>query len=153
MEMTDSKLSRRQLLGAATAASLTGLAGCIDTTGTTPIPEVREDDRDAELPEDATECISIDGFERDPEAVSAKEDVAYQFHPNYTGASGYVEMCANCRFFCTGGSLGAEVGACTAVEGGIRSQDWCALWQPVEVLEERERQGSRGGHGRAGGEE
>ena len=148
MDRTGSRLSRRRLLGAATGATFVGLAGCIDTTGTTPIPEVREDDRDAGLPDDAEECVSIDGFERDPDAVSAKEDVAYQFHPAYEGASGYVEMCANCRFFCTGASLDAEIGACTEVEGGIRSQDWCALWQPTESVEERDRQGARGGHGR-----
>lgn len=136
-------ISRRRLLEATGSVSLAGLAGCVETTNST-APERPTDDRDAPLPEGAEECVSTMGEERDPAQVSAKEEVDYQFHPQYTGASGFMEMCANCRFFCTAGSLDAEVGACTVVEGGVRSQDWCALWQPVDGLEERERSGARG---------
>jgi len=139
----DSPLSRRQLLGVAAGASFGGLAGCLDTTGTTtPPPEIRPDLRDAPLPEELENCVSIDGLERRSEGLNAKEDVNYQFSPDYTGDSGYIEMCANCTFFCPG--TGAETpGGCTEVEGGIRSQDWCALWQPYSRLEERERSGAR----------
>jgi len=141
MDRDRTALSRRQLLATTGGVSLVGLAGCLQAT---PPGEPSEDLRDAPLPEGAEECVSVDGEQRDPEAVSAKEDVAYQFHPDYTGASGYIEMCANCRFFCSGGTLGSNIGACTVVEGGIRSQDWCALWQPVEALEARDRPARRG---------
>ncbi len=142
MDNNNTPLSRRQLLGATGSLSLVGLAGCIETTNSVAPPRTI-DDRDAPLPDGAEECVSTMGEERDPDNVSAKDDVDYQFSPNYVGGSGFMEMCANCRFFCTGASLNAEVGACTVVEGGVRSQDWCALWQPVDGLEERERSRAR----------
>lgn len=144
MENDGPPISRRRVLGAATGVSFVGLAGCLTLTGTTDPPAEAPDDRDEPLPDGLETCESIDGIERDPDELQAKEDVGYQFHPAYTGGSGFIEMCANCRFFCPGRES-APVGGCTEVEGGIRSQDWCALWQPHEGLEERERSGGRRG--------
>jgi hypothetical protein len=145
MERDSKRISRRRLLETTGVVSMTGLAGCLgdgDDAGAEPEPT--PEPRDRSLPEGAETCVSTEGIERDPGAVSPKEDVAYQFHPNYLGASGFIELCANCQFFCPGHQFDTEIGACAAVEGGIYSQDWCALWQPVQGLEERERSGARG---------
>ncbi len=144
--------SRRAVLRLAGIASFAGVAGCLgDDTDETeaddsdqPFSPEWYGDMDTALPESQETCTSIEGVERDPEGLNAKEDVDYQFHPNYSESPNWeddpTEMCANCRFFCpsTGDNpdLPQMIGACTEVEGGIRSQDWCALWQPVEGLSE-----------------
>ena len=141
----NSTLSRRRLLATTGALSMTGFAGCLGSgDGGGHGDEQPSEERDRSLPEGAETCVSTEGIERSPDSLSAKEDVAYQFHPNYTGASGFIELCANCQFFCPGNQFDSGVGACAAVEGGIYSQDWCALWQPVQGLEDRERSGARG---------
>lgn len=142
--MGKTPISRRRLLTTASAVSMAGLAGCMGGGGDADGSEPPTDERDRTLPEGAESCVSTMGVERESGGLSAKDDVDYQFHPNYSGASGFMEMCANCRFFCPGNQFGTEVGACAVVEGGIYSQDWCALWQAVDQLEERERSGSRG---------
>ncbi|MFC7071818.1 hypothetical protein ACFQJ7_10255 [Halovenus rubra] len=146
-------LSRRRLLATTGTLSLTGLAGCLGSGGgggSDHGDKQLSDQRDRSLPDGAETCVSTQGIERDLEGLSAKEDVGYQFHPNYTGASGFIELCANCQFFCPGNQFDAGVGACAAVEGGIYSQDWCALWQPVEGLEERDGSGARGSQTKIG---
>lgn len=142
MEERKTPPSRRQFLRLGIVLPLGGLAGCLDTTGTGDPPEEGLDLRDSPVPDELEDCVSIDGIERRSEGLNAKEDVDYQFHPEYTGESGHIEMCANCTFFCPGTGL-EPVGACTEVEGGVRSQDWCALWQPWEGVADAERSGAR----------
>jgi hypothetical protein len=96
---------------------------------------------DAPTPEGEENCVSQNGFERSPNDVTPKEEVAYQFHPNYLGQGNVIQMCANCRFFCPANPPN-EIGACSEVDGGIRSQDWCALWQAADHLERRDRNGN-----------
>lgn len=151
--MDRSSRSRRDVLRLAGIAPFAGIAGCLGDDAEETTDE--EPDRpfspewygamDTPLPESQETCTSIDGIERDPESVTAKEDADYQFHPNYSESPNWAddptEMCANCRFFCPSKGDNPEleqmIGACTEVEGGIRSQDWCALWQPVESLSEQ----------------
>lgn len=150
MKDDNSALSRRRLLTTTGALSATALAGCLGSDGGGPENEQLADTRERPLPEGAENCVSTMGIERDPDGLTAKENVDYQFHPNYTGDSGFIELCANCQFFCPGhkfdsfGSFDTTIGACAAVEGGIYSQDWCALWQPVDGLEEQDDSGARG---------
>lgn len=131
--------SRRRFLALTGSTSLVGLAGCLGIGGgdDEPAEEPRrllEGSLDTPIPEGQEECVSLDGDVRDPDSVSEKEEVDYQFHPEYDTQRNISQMCANCTFFCK--SQGQNrVGACTAVAGGIRSQDWCALWQPAELVE------------------
>ncbi|MFC7058744.1 hypothetical protein [Halovenus salina] len=145
MGNNSSALSRRRLLTATGALSATALAGCLGSDGGGGHgDEQLADTRERPLPEGAENCVSTMGIERDPDGLTAKENVDYQYHPNYTGDSGFIELCANCQFFCPGNQFDSGIGACAAVEGGIYSQDWCALWQPVEGLEQQERSRARG---------
>jgi hypothetical protein len=136
----DSQQSRRKFLALASSTSLLGLAGCLSYKDK-PHPSERTKeffsaDMNRPLPEGREECVSIDGYERDPDSIAAKGDVQYQFHPHHgSGGVNDTEMCANCRFFCPAAD-GDRIGACARVAGGIRSQDWCALWQPTEELQQ-----------------
>lgn len=143
MGTDDSTLSRRHLLGTASSLSLVGLAGCLDAT-TNVSPKLSVKETETSLPEGYETCVDQSGGQRDPDSLSAKDEVQYQNSPAYTGESGFIEMCANCKFYCSGGDIDANVGACSQVEGKIGSQHWCALWQPVQGLEEQDRSGARG---------
>jgi hypothetical protein len=149
--MGDKKVpvTRRQLLGTTGSLSLVGLAGCLGQSGDHG-KNGHSEPRERPLLAGAENCISENGDERDPESLSAKDSVDYQFHPNYLGGSGFMEMCANCRFFCDGAQFDSDssLGACSKVEGGIHSQDWCALWQAASNIENRESSGSRWFYGR-----
>ena len=135
---TDEAPKRRRFLQLASAASLGALAGC---------PQIDEPPEEEEPPRDPDWCIeefdvevpevfetaeSIDGIARDPDDLSGRVDAAYQCHPQ-----GY-QLCANCRFFIPGmpAETGDGIGACSIVEGRVRSQDWCALYQETERLAE-----------------
>lgn len=146
----DGTPTRRQLLQMAAAASATGLAGCLGGSsggghGGTEEKEFSDafyGSFDTPVPEGQENCVSQDGYERSPDGLSAKDSVAYQFHPRYKEEPGYgtnpTQMCANCQFFCPAQPPNENtsdiVGACAVVEGGIRSEDWCALWQPAEHI-------------------
>lgn len=132
--------SRRRFLLAAGGLSTFGLAGCLgaDDQPTQQQPPRASDwcvgDNDVDVPEVYRTAESIDGIERDPDDLTARENAAYQCHPQ-----GY-QLCANCRFFIPGKHAGGGdeggAGACAIVEGIVRSQDWCALYQPTEKLAE-----------------
>lgn len=142
--MDDDKIpvTRRQLLGTTGSLSLAGFAGCL-AGKKKEVPDRPVNYQDAPLPEGAENCVSNGGGERDPEALTAKDEIDYRFQPNYLGESGFIEMCANCQFFCPGEEFDAKVGACSQVAGGIRSQDWCALWQPAENVSSLDQSGAR----------
>lgn len=133
MDDSDSEPQRRRVLQYTASLSLAGLAGCLGGgTGEEPTPEPTEP-APLDLPADKENCVSHDGIERDPNDLISKEAAQYQRSPNYRGESGYIEMCANCRYFCPVTSNG-ENGGCSEVAGGILSQHWCGLWQPTERL-------------------
>lgn len=128
--------NRRRVLQLIGGTSVAALAGC-----TQPDQYVHEnierrdpqwciEENDVEVPEELRTAGSIDGIERDPDDLSGRQEAAYQCHPQ-----GY-QLCANCRFFIPGrpGETGSGVGACAIVEGLVRSQDWCALYQETEQL-------------------
>lgn len=139
-ERTESATPRRRFLLAAGGLSMFGLTGCLgaDDTPTQQQPsrpsEWCIEDNDVEVPEAYRTAESIDGIERDPDDLTERENAAYQCHPQ-----GY-QLCANCTYFIpskhAGGGDEGGAGACAIVEGIVRSQDWCALYQPREKLAE-----------------
>lgn len=117
--------NRRRFLRRLGTGTMFGLTGCLgegnqNTPTTTP---ERDRTRPATVTGSERNCTSIDGHERDPNDVIPKSQVDYQYAPD--GA----KMCATCTFFCPSAD-GDEIGACTQVAGGIRSSDYCALYQP-----------------------
>lgn len=130
------KFNRRRILGLVSSASVLGLAGC--TGGTdgnggerqTRPPDWCIEEFDVEVPPEERTAESIDGIQRDPDDLTAREDAAYQCHPQ-----GF-QLCANCQYFIPSTSS-EPIGACAIVEGRVRSQDWCALYEATDRLPER----------------
>lgn len=139
-ERAGSETPRRRFLLTAGGVSMLGLAGCLGMDDTpTQEQSARSSDwcveeNDVEVPEVYRTAESINGIERDPDELTERESAAYQCHPQ-----GY-QLCANCRFFIpskhAGGGDEGGAGACAVVEGIVRSQDWCALYQENEDLAE-----------------
>lgn len=138
----DEGANRRRVLGLLGTTSVAALAGCASLAGNgngdgngDGTGESRPDDwcveeNAGEVPDIFRTAESIDGIQRNPGELDTREDAAYQCHPQ-----GY-QLCANCRFFIPGKpeETGNGVGACAIVEGRMRSQDWCALYQETERL-------------------
>lgn len=128
--------SRRQFLLASGQASLVGLAGCFggESDGRPTATDRRPEgwcleELSESVPDRYRTAESIDGIQRNPDELTTKDDAEYQCSPQ-----GY-QRCTNCKFY-VWDQTGDNVGACTEVEGEIRSQDWCALYEPTEDLDE-----------------
>lgn len=129
--------SRRRFLRLAGTGSAVALAGCLEgipglagTADETAHEEERgenwcREELSGPVPERLKTAESLDGLQRDPSDLTSKEDAVYTCHKEG------LAMCANCRFFVPNDVEG-KPGACTAVEGYVRSTDWCALYQPEE---------------------
>lgn len=142
MDDEESDKSRRRFLQTTGSISLIGLAGCLAPSGGGKHgSDYEKPQDDLTMPEGQENCVSINGIERDPNALTAKEAADYQRSPNYQGDSGNIEMCANCQYFCPV-SPPNKVGACSLVDGGIHSQHWCAFWQPTEYVSNLDRRSS-----------
>ena len=130
------RTNRRQLLRLVGVTSLGALAGCTqigngnDQEPTRRAPDWCIDEYDVEVPESERTAESIDGIQRDLDDLTAREDAAYQCHPQ-----GF-QLCANCQYFIPS-TTREPIGACAIVEGRVRSQDWCALYEPTDRLPER----------------
>lgn len=128
-------VNRRRALQLVAGGSLAGLAGCVEVfDDEEPEPEPRPEDwcideYDEPVPEVYETAESINGIERDPDELRSRHDVGYQCHP-----MGF-QLCANCRYFIPS-KTGEPVGACAIVDGGVRSQDWCAVYEHTERLDE-----------------
>jgi hypothetical protein len=98
-------LDRRRVLALLGAGVATGLAGCggDDTTPTATVGGV---------PAAYETATSIGGVERDPNALSSKEDVDYQTEPSDG------DQCSSCRYYIED-TNGDGAGACAIVEGTI----------------------------------
>jgi len=141
-ESVPTRTRRRRFLRGVGASSVAALAGCLglgEDDADAQAGVGRSDDwcvseNDVEVPDAYRTAESIDGIERDPDDLTDREGAAYQCHPQ-----GY-QLCANCRYFIPGKHEGGGdeggAGACAIVEGIVRSQDWCALYQPREKLAE-----------------
>ncbi|MDR9381319.1 MAG: hypothetical protein RI560_06560 [Natronomonas sp.] len=141
-EGTVETIRRRRLLGLVGGASVTATAGCLGFGGSSDGSgdlSGRADDwcveeNNTDVPEVFLTAESIDGIVRDPDDMTPRSEAAYQCHPQ-----GY-QLCANCRYFIPGKPDETEdkkdVGACAIVEGRVRSQDWCALYQETQDLAE-----------------
>ena len=135
---TGANTGRRRFLGLAAGTSIAALAGCLgtDTDAEADVGTASDwcvEENDVEVPDIYERAQSIDGIERAPDDLSGREEAAYQCHPQ-----GY-QLCANCRYFIPSkhaGEVDRGAGACAIVEGIVRSQDWCALYQETEDLAE-----------------
>lgn len=120
----DQDFDRRRFLRRLSTGAVFGLTGCLgEERESTPTTTARNRTRPATVTGAERDCTSIDGHERDPNDLVPKSAVEYQYAPD--GA----KMCATCTFFCPSAD-DDEIGACTQVAGGIRSSDYCALYQP-----------------------
>lgn len=136
MDEDESHRSRRRFLQLTGTASLVGIAGCLGKAEHDPSADRAEgewclDELDEPVRESERTAESIDGVVRNPGELISKEDAGYK-----CGAMG-AQLCANCHFFIP--SKGNDmIGACALVAGRIRSQDWCARYQPTERLPARD---------------
>lgn len=119
--------SRRRVVHYIASWGLIILGGCTTRTEPTTEPEQTPDRADT-VPERLARCTDIGGNQRDPGDLVSKEQSGYQFSPE--GA----EQCSNCRFFCED-PAGGFLGACSIVEGEVRTSDWCELYEPVDRLD------------------
>ena len=126
--------SRRRFLLLAGIASVSGAAGCLGGPDEDDSDDFEDrpddwclDELDETVPDDLRTAESIDGIERDPDDLRPKEEVAYQCHPEGE------QLCSNCTFFVPGEN---HFGACTEVEGEVRTQDWCAIYAAADRLDE-----------------
>lgn len=134
-----SKKSRRRFLQLSGTVSLAGVAGCIGGENGGHGKDVDErapdwclDELSDPVPEVFETAESVDGVQRNPDDLTSKEDAGYQCHNQGQ------QLCANCTFFIPAkpGETGNKIGACTEVEGGIRSVDWCSLYSVADRLDE-----------------
>ena len=131
MDDGDAAESRRRFLQLTGAGSVLAATGCLGD----PDPITVEDDRpddwcleilDDEVPVAERQALSIDGHEPlPPDEILTKAEVAYECGP-FNG-----QQCGNCTYY-VDDRTGDGIGACTEVEGQIRSADWCAIWEPRE---------------------
>ncbi len=135
MDEDESHRTRRRFLQLTGSASLVGIAGCLGQAEHAAREEREEgwclEELDESVRESERTAESIDGVVRNPDELISKEDAGYK-----CGAMG-AQLCANCHFFIP--SKGNDmIGACALVGGRIRSQDWCARYQPSDRLPARE---------------
>lgn len=123
--------SRRRILQTIGSASFAGFVGHPQLFGDEyDEPERRApdwciDEFDEPVPEVEETAESIDGIERDEDELNSRHEVGYQCHPQ-----GY-QLCANCRYFIPSQTT-EPIGACAIVDGRVRSQDWCGLYEYTE---------------------
>ncbi|ELY43948.1 high-potential iron-sulfur protein [Natronorubrum bangense] len=130
--------SRRRFLRATGCGSAIVLAGCLGedisyAAGESAVDRPEDwcfDELSESVPEIEADAVSIDGIERkDDDELLSREEAAYQCGP----VEGNV--CGTCTYYIDDRD-GDAIGACTEVEGEIRSTDWCALWAPREKIDE-----------------
>lgn len=130
----ESRSPRRRFLRLTGSGSVIAFAGCLSTENETESRDDRPEDwcleeLDETVPEEERSAVSIDGIERKGEdELLSKADAAYQCGPEEGN------HCGTCTFYIDDRN-GDAIGACTEVEGEIRSVDWCALWAPREKIQ------------------
>ncbi|MFC4543515.1 high-potential iron-sulfur protein [Halosolutus amylolyticus] len=131
MSDDDSREPRRRFLRIAGTSPVLVLAGCLSDDEGVETDDDRPDDYcfdqlEGSVPAVERNAVSIDGVERKDESeLLSKEDAAYQCGPQDG------QLCGNCTFYIDDKD-GDGIGACTEVEGMIRSVDWCGIWAARE---------------------
>ena len=127
--------SRRRFVRRSGYVSLLALAGCVQRTSDegSPTPTRSDDwcleEVGSDVRDDYRTAESIDGIQRDPDELLSKADAAYQCFPQGP------EQCSNCRFFVPYRTP-EDIGACTEIEGEVRTLDWCARYEPTDRLDD-----------------
>ncbi|WP_265107984.1 high-potential iron-sulfur protein [Halosolutus halophilus] len=127
----ESREPRRRFLRIAGTGPVLVFAGCLGDEEDGDTGEERPadwclDQLEGSVPEVERNAVSTDGIERKDESeLLSKEDAAYQCGPQEG------QLCGNCTFYIDDKN-GDGIGACTEVEGMIRSVDWCGIWAARE---------------------
>jgi hypothetical protein len=120
--------SRRCFLGLVAGGLSTAAAGC-SSSGGSDGESTAEDGVPPELqgpvadPYETAEGQA--GTKRNPNRLSEKPTVNYQDTPRDG------ESCANCGAYIPDKN-GDGLGACVLVTGYFETDDWCAVWYPIE---------------------
>jgi hypothetical protein len=75
------------------------------------------------VPSEYETATALDGTERNPDAVSAKDAVEYQSSPKDG------QQCSDCRYYIEDKN-GDGLGACAIVEGKIEPEGYCVSFAP-----------------------
>jgi hypothetical protein len=127
MDTEPAGIDRRQALALLAAGSLAALAGCGDTSGEATTTDETDDEgapdavlRD-EVPDEYVTAASVNGMQRDPDALAGKDQVSYQTDPRDG------EQCSGCAYYISDRN-GDDIGACALVEGNISPDAWCTSY-------------------------
>lgn len=117
---------RRRLLALVGTGFAVGLAGCSggnggDGGGDSATPTASDDG----VPSEYETATSLDGTERDPDALSAQDAVEYQNEPQDG------QQCSGCRFYIEDMN-GDGLGACAIVSGTIDPEGYCVSYAAYE---------------------
>lgn len=107
------------LAGASTAMAIAGCSGGGGSDGGTNTVDM------STVPPRYETANSIGGIQRDPDGLTAKEDVNYRSSPN----SG--EQCRGCQYYINDKN-GDGFGACAIVAGKIDPKGWCVSYSAYE---------------------
>ncbi|WP_338739498.1 high-potential iron-sulfur protein [Haloplanus salilacus] len=137
MDKRPTAADRRRLLALVGSGLATGLAGCSggggggdggdggDTATATATPTSGGDGGDGGVPSEYETATSLDGTERDPEALSSQDAVNYQEEPQDG------QQCSNCRFYIEDMNDDG-MGACAIVAGTIDPEGYCVSYAEYE---------------------
>ncbi len=120
--------TRRRFFRYIASVPLLILGGCTTRSEPRTPQQNQTPERSPQVPDRLERCTDIAGNHREPADLATKAEVDYQFHPD--GA----EQCSNCRFYCED-PAGGFTGACSVVEGEVRTSDWCNLYEPTDRLD------------------
>lgn len=120
----DTLANRRSYLKYTGAAAVTALAGCGGGGGGEPEPNHQvPHPSDGTVPDAEATGTALEGEERDPGVVQAKDSEAVGFQHVPDGN----HFCGNCEEFVPDQD-GDGFGACLLVDGKIHHCDWCELY-------------------------
>ncbi|WP_248896819.1 high-potential iron-sulfur protein [Haloplanus halobius] len=117
---------RRRLLALVGSGLATGLAGCGGggggaTATSTATATATPTASDGGVPAAYETATSLDGTQRDPDALSSKDAVNYQAEPSDG------QQCSDCRFYIEDKN-GDGMGACAIVAGTIDPEGYCVSY-------------------------
>lgn len=131
--MADDQRTRRRFIWLTGTATMAGLAGCAGGGGgdgggggeTEATTTASGSGSTGGVPEEYATATSLDGTQRNPDSLSAKDAVSYQEQPKDG------QQCSNCRYYIEDKD-GNGMGACAIVEGEISPEGYCVSFVQYE---------------------
>lgn len=123
MDSRPTETDRRRLLALVGAGLTTGVAGCSGDGGDGSDPTATATTTAASdaVPSEYETATSLDGTERNPDALSSKDAVNYQSDPQDG------QQCSGCRYYIEDKN-GDGMGACAIVAGTIDPSAYCVSY-------------------------